>query len=87
MPKANLIVRSILVAYPQEAPTLFVEVQIDCDACGEYRSIISGHHLRTLHKALGMIIEAQGQYCGEGGEVASTTNFQGAHAPGSEQNN
>lgn len=86
MPKANVNVRSVKVVPvdPQATTFLYVDISIDCDVCGTTEGIVFGHHLRTLHKALGMIIEANPGLVGEEGEVSNTLEFQGVNAPGKE---
>jgi hypothetical protein len=84
MPKASVNVRSVKVTPvdPDAQPFLYVDLHIECDVCGETRGQVFGHHLKTLHKALGLIIEANPGLVGEAGEVASTLEFEGM-APGS----
>jgi hypothetical protein len=84
---ASVVIRQVLVTTPGGEQTLLVQVDIDCDACGVTQGVVYGHHLRTLHKALGMVIEAHPDLCGDLGEIKERTQFRGRHVPGSERLN
>jgi hypothetical protein len=83
MPKASITVRSVRVIPPEGVakPFLYVDLKIDCDVCGITEGVVFGHHLRTLYKALGMIIEANGDLCGDIGEITSTQEYEAGPEP------
>jgi hypothetical protein len=85
--QAKVIVRAIQVTAPGEHTELYVEIAIHCEQCGGTEGVVHGHHLRTLHRALGMIIEESPELCGDAGEVAERIHFQGSHTPGKESLN
>lgn len=80
---AKVLVKRLVVLDAQERKHLMVEIDIECDACGKTQGVIAGHHLATLHKALGMILEEVPELCGTAADVHEETHFEGAvPAPG-----
>lgn len=80
-PSATLQVRQIVVTDPHGAQILLVELEIHCDVCGETAGVIHGHHIRTLHDALGRVIEQHLELCGVSGEIVEQEEFQGVNDP------
>lgn len=80
-PSATLQLKQIVVTNTTGQQLLLVELTISCDECGETAGIIHGHHLRTLHEALGRVIEEHGDLCGPAGTVVERTEFQGVNDP------
>jgi hypothetical protein len=66
---------------PATKSLLYVQLEIDCAVCGGTEGLIFGHHLRTLHKAIGMVLEANPDLCGDIGEITQTTEFSGMVDP------
>lgn len=78
---AKVIIRRVIVT-PEEGPSiLLLELDIDCQGCGQTQGTIHGHHLATLHKVLGEIIAEHPGLCGEVGTVKDVTSFQSVVDP------
>lgn len=84
---ATFRTRQIIVTNQQGESMLLLELQIECDACGETAGIIHGHHLATLHYALGRILAARPELCGTVGVVKDEMTFEGVADPGKAQLN
>lgn len=84
---ASVKIRTILITSAEGAEVLVAELEIDCEECGTTGGAIMGHHLRTVHHALGLVIAQYPELCGEIGEVKENLQFSGGHTPGSESLN
>lgn len=85
--QAKVLFRVVQVTAPGERipSSLFVQLRIDCDDCGTTEGTLTGHHLRTVHKALGMIIEANPELCGDVGEIVGQVHFGGMTPTGGKE--
>jgi len=80
-PNATFNVRRIVVTDDTGLSQLLVELDIDCDVCGQTQGVIHGHHLRTLRLALDLCIAEYPALCGTTGEVKEVLRYQGVSDP------
>ena len=83
---SRLIGRSTKIELSQDAPgqppavILLLDVEIDCEQCGQHHVRFAGHHLRALRNLLVETIDRDPELCGDeaGIEVAQRLQFGGA---------
>ena len=61
------------------AVILLLDVEIDCEQCGQHHVRFAGHHLRALRNLLVETIDRHPELCGDeaGIEVAQRLQFEG----------
>lgn len=81
---SRLLGRAIKIVLPPRtnapaAEVLLLEVEIDCEQCGQHQVRFAGHHLRALRNLLVETIDLHPTLCGDeaGIEVAQRLQFDG----------
>jgi hypothetical protein len=64
-PRAEVAATPIIIQPPEGEPFLVLRISVACDICGQHSYVLAGHHLRTIHKAIGDAITAYADYTGE----------------------
>ena len=86
--QSHLTGHAIVATFPDGAQALFVQIAIDCPACGRAEWQVAGHHLRALRKLIDEFIDLHPELVGEesGMEVVQRMTFGGAAGSRPEDN-
>ena len=76
------------ITLPSGEECLFVEIAINCPACGQYAIRFAGHHLRMIRDALIQMIDLHPTLTGKDEDVKTIERLQfGQRGPGRPQDN
>lgn len=66
---------------------LYLQIEVDCPACGGYEVQVHGPHLRVLQQIVNEAVREFPGMCGEAAPIAERTTVEGVVDPRTVRNN